>query len=303
MILAVWLLSLPFRLLAALGLRRSVILACLFVLAVTAYSVAEDLACSTRPPGPLRPASRPPASLGPVGLRSPTSLPAICACTAPPAPATASLGRCWPPLARSSPTTAGPGCPGSVRGATGPGPVGRCSSAACRAARPATPGPATATAAPTTPPRRSRPRLAIWSTTAPATTWTGPSTPTTTPGPTWPGSSSWPAATPVEGVGGGERPHHPPPGQGAGLDQAADRGLLRGCGTELARHPNQNRALRAARRRRCPACGTRSAARLPGTTSLAADLALARGQPTPLGRRRWPPARQVASRSRPAGRR
>src|SRR4029450_1984981 len=35
MILAVWLLSLPFRFLAALGLRRSVILACLRVLAVT----------------------------------------------------------------------------------------------------------------------------------------------------------------------------------------------------------------------------------------------------------------------------
>jgi membrane-bound lytic murein transglycosylase B len=43
MILAVWLLSLPFRLLAAVGPRRSVILACLFVLAVTAYGVAEDL--------------------------------------------------------------------------------------------------------------------------------------------------------------------------------------------------------------------------------------------------------------------
>jgi membrane-bound lytic murein transglycosylase B len=43
MILALWLLSLPLRLLAALGLRRSVMLACLFVLAVTAYGVAEDL--------------------------------------------------------------------------------------------------------------------------------------------------------------------------------------------------------------------------------------------------------------------
>jgi hypothetical protein len=43
MILAGWLLSLPFRLLAALGLRRSVILACLFVLVVTAYGVAKDL--------------------------------------------------------------------------------------------------------------------------------------------------------------------------------------------------------------------------------------------------------------------
>jgi membrane-bound lytic murein transglycosylase B len=43
MIAAVWLLSLPLRLLAALGLRRSVILACLFLLAVTGYGVAEDL--------------------------------------------------------------------------------------------------------------------------------------------------------------------------------------------------------------------------------------------------------------------
>jgi peptidoglycan DL-endopeptidase CwlO len=60
MILAVWLLSLPLRLLAALGLRRSVILACLFVLTVTAYGVAEDLgvidpparAAPTRKPAP-----------------------------------------------------------------------------------------------------------------------------------------------------------------------------------------------------------------------------------------------------------
>ena len=74
------------------------------------------------------------------------------------------------------------------------------------------------------------------------------------------------------------------------------------CGAELARHPNPNRALRAAHRRRCPACGTRSAARLPGTTSLAADLALARGQPAPLRRRRWPPARYPARIPR-AGRR
>jgi hypothetical protein len=43
MILAVWLLSLPFRFLAALGLRRSMILACLLVLTVTAYGLAEDL--------------------------------------------------------------------------------------------------------------------------------------------------------------------------------------------------------------------------------------------------------------------
>jgi membrane-bound lytic murein transglycosylase B len=43
MILVVWLLSLPFRFLAALGLRRMIVLACLLVLAVTAYGVAQDL--------------------------------------------------------------------------------------------------------------------------------------------------------------------------------------------------------------------------------------------------------------------
>jgi hypothetical protein len=75
-----------------------------------------------------------------------------------------------------------------------------------------------------------------------------------------------------------------------------------GCGAELARHPNPDRALRAARRRRCPACATCSARRLPGTTSLAADLALVRGQPAPVGGRRWPPARPL-TRSRGAGRR
>jgi hypothetical protein len=60
MILAGWLLSLPFRGLAALGLRRSVILACLFVLAVTAYSVAEDLGL-VEPPAQAAPAHKPAA--------------------------------------------------------------------------------------------------------------------------------------------------------------------------------------------------------------------------------------------------
>jgi DNA-directed RNA polymerase subunit RPC12/RpoP len=75
------------------------------------------------------------------------------------------------------------------------------------------------------------------------------------------------------------------------------------CGAELARHPDRDRALRAARRRRCPTCGTRSTRRLPGTTSLAADLALVRGQPAPLsGRRRWPPARYLTRVPRPGRR-
>ena len=58
MILAVWLLSLPLRLLASLGLRRSLILACLFALAVTAYGVAQDLDL-VDPPAQAAPAPKP----------------------------------------------------------------------------------------------------------------------------------------------------------------------------------------------------------------------------------------------------
>jgi membrane-bound lytic murein transglycosylase B len=60
MILAAWLLSLPFRCLAALGLRRSVILACLLVLAITAYGVAQDLGL-IQPPAHAAPARTPAA--------------------------------------------------------------------------------------------------------------------------------------------------------------------------------------------------------------------------------------------------
>ena len=60
MIGAVWLLSLPFRLLATLGLRRSVILACLLVLFVTAYGVAQDLGL-LEPPAHAAPARKPAA--------------------------------------------------------------------------------------------------------------------------------------------------------------------------------------------------------------------------------------------------
>src|SRR5215208_1162141 len=60
MIAAVWLLSLPFRLLAALGLRGTAILACLFVLTVTAYGVAEDLGLLD-PPAQAAPAPKPAA--------------------------------------------------------------------------------------------------------------------------------------------------------------------------------------------------------------------------------------------------
>jgi DNA-directed RNA polymerase subunit RPC12/RpoP len=75
------------------------------------------------------------------------------------------------------------------------------------------------------------------------------------------------------------------------------------CGTELARHPNQAKAERAARRTRCPDCGTRAARRLPGTTSPATDLALASGRLAWSGRRRWPYDRHPTSRRHAAGRR
>jgi hypothetical protein len=56
MILAAWVLSLPFRLLAGLGLRRWVILACLLVLTVTGYGIAADLGLLD-PPAAARPAT------------------------------------------------------------------------------------------------------------------------------------------------------------------------------------------------------------------------------------------------------
>jgi hypothetical protein len=73
------------------------------------------------------------------------------------------------------------------------------------------------------------------------------------------------------------------------------------CGLELARRTTQHAAERAARRRRCPGCGTRGARRLPGTTRPATDLALAMGRPAPEARRLRPPEHHPAHRLRRAG--
>jgi hypothetical protein len=75
------------------------------------------------------------------------------------------------------------------------------------------------------------------------------------------------------------------------------------CGTELARSTDQATAERTAHRTRCPVCGARTARRLPGTTSPATDLAVARGRRELAARRGWPPARQPVLRSRRLGRR
>jgi hypothetical protein len=64
------------------------------------------------------------------------------------------------------------------------------------------------------------------------------------------------------------------------------------CGIELARHLNQDRAIRTARRRRCPGCGARTARRLPGTTSPATDLAVSRGLAGALVPQRQPPTQR-----------
>jgi membrane-bound lytic murein transglycosylase B len=73
MTLAAWLALAPLRLLAALGLRRSLILACLFVLAVTAYGVAEDLGLLD-PPAAAKPTRR--ASQAPPSVAARADIPA-----------------------------------------------------------------------------------------------------------------------------------------------------------------------------------------------------------------------------------
>jgi hypothetical protein len=95
MTLLLWLAALPLRFLAALGLRRAIILVCLFTLAVTLYGVAEDLG-PLEPPAQAAPApaDRPPASRGRAAPRSLTFPPATCGCTAQRARPTGSPGPC-----------------------------------------------------------------------------------------------------------------------------------------------------------------------------------------------------------------
>jgi excisionase family DNA binding protein len=72
--------------------------------------------------------------------------------------------------------------------------------------------------------------------------------------------------------------------KGLGWTKPVVVACCRTCGTELAHHPKQHVAERAARCRRCPGCGTRGARQLAGTASPATDLAVARGW------WRWPAA-------------
>jgi hypothetical protein len=91
--------------------------------------------------------------------------------------------------------------------------------------------------------------------------------------------------------------------RGLGWTKPVVVACCRDCGTELARHTSPATAERAARRTRCPSCGTRGARRLAGTTSLATDLALVRDRRwARAGRRQWPHDHQPARLPR-AGRR
>jgi membrane-bound lytic murein transglycosylase B len=72
MIFMLWLAALPLRFLAALGLRRAIILVCLFTLAVTGYGVAEDLGL-LEPPAQAAPAPRRPAAGQPRPSRAATA--------------------------------------------------------------------------------------------------------------------------------------------------------------------------------------------------------------------------------------
>ena len=72
MTLLLWLAALPLRFLAALGLRRTIILVCLFVLAVTVYGVGEDLG-PLEPPAQAAPSPRRPAAGQPRPSRAATA--------------------------------------------------------------------------------------------------------------------------------------------------------------------------------------------------------------------------------------
>jgi hypothetical protein len=290
MILAVWLLSLPFRFLEALGLRRSVILACLLVLAVTAYGVAQDLGLIEPPaqaaparkpaPGPPSPSQAAVADIPAQYLRLYRS-------------ASARYRVPWPVLAAIGKVESDHGrtrLPGVRSGSNWAGACGPMQIGCVPGSKAGNAWARYGHGRPPQPHQRHPGRRPL------------PGRPRRPPQPR-PSPVRLQPLLVLRGPGQAAGPPLHRRGWAAVSGRIVlhlDRGLgwtkpltVAGCGlcgAELARHPNPDRALRTAHRRRCPACGTRSARRLPGTTSLAADLALVQGRPQPFGRRRWPPA-------------
>jgi hypothetical protein len=174
----------------ALWLRGTVILACLLVLAVTAYGVAQDLGLLEAPaqaaPAPKRAAGQPTPSRT-AAADIPASYLRLYRSAGTryriPWPVLAAIGKVESDHGRVR--LSGVRSGSNWAGACGPMQIG------------CVPGSKAGNAwaryghgRPTTPPRRSQPPPAISSTTAPAATSTEPCTPTTTPGPMWPRSST-----------------------------------------------------------------------------------------------------------------
>ena len=187
----------------ALGLRGTLILACLLVLFVSAYGVAHDLGLLEQP-AHAAPA-RKPASGQPTPSRAAVAdIPAGYLRLYRSAGARYRVP--WSVLAAIGKVESDHGrvrLPGVRSGSNWAGACGPMQIGCVPGSKAGNSWARYGRGRPTVPPRRSRPRPGIWSTTAPTATWTGPSTATTTRAPMSPGSSSSPAATPEE-VGGSE---------------------------------------------------------------------------------------------------
>jgi hypothetical protein len=174
-----------------LGLRGTIVLACLLVLAVTAYGVAQDLglldASAQTAPAPTKPVAGQPGPSSAAAADIPASYLRLYR------QAGARYRVPWPVLAAIGKVESDHGrtrLPGVRSGSNWAGACGPMQLGCIPGSKAGNAWARYGHGRPTTRPRRSRPPPAIWSTTAPATTSTGPSTPTTTPGPTSPRSSN-----------------------------------------------------------------------------------------------------------------
>jgi hypothetical protein len=174
-------------LLRALGLRGTIILACLLVLFVTAYGVAQDLGL-IEAPAKAAPARKRPAAGQPSPSRAAVAdIPAGYLRLYRSAGARYRIP--WPVLAAIGKVESDHGrvrLPGVRSGSNWAGACGPMQIGCVPGSKAGNSWARYGQGRPTTRPQRSRPRPGICSTTAPAATWTGRSSPTTTPRPTWP---------------------------------------------------------------------------------------------------------------------
>jgi hypothetical protein len=201
-------------LLRALGLRGTIILACLLVLFVTAYGVAQDLGL-IEAPAKAAPARKRPAAGQPSPSRAATAdIPVRYLRLYRQAGARYRVP--WPVLAAIGKVESDHGrarLPGVRSGSNWAGACGPMQIGCVPASKAGNSWARYGHGHPHDPANAIPPPPVIWSTTAPAATSTRRSTPTTTPAPTSPGSSNSPAAT-AEAVGDGDAGHPPMRAQG-----------------------------------------------------------------------------------------